>query len=70
MVNGKRVIGWESGRRAGDSVWGRVRREREGHQKKFPSLKHLFIWSRRFPFPAENLRTSLYQYCMDSTIAW
>ena len=69
------MIRWESGRKVGDSVWGRVKRERggggerEGQQKKFPSLKHLFIWSRRFPFLAENSRTSLYQYCMDSTIA-
>jgi hypothetical protein len=30
VLYGERVVGWESGRREGDSVWGRVRRERGG----------------------------------------
>ena len=30
MVSGKRMVGWESGRREGDSVWGQVRREKGG----------------------------------------
>ena len=34
VVSGERGIGWESGRREGDSVWDRGRGEREGHLKK------------------------------------
>jgi hypothetical protein len=37
VVSGERGIGWESGRKEGDSVWDRgrgERGEREGHLKK------------------------------------